>query len=248
MRPISRICGTSNRCWRRLGSIMWRWSPGSSRPTRRDGFAWCDLGCGQGVTAAILAATHPAGMFHGIDAMPAHIDHARRLAAAAAIPNAAVSCRRFCRGDRSRIAAVRLHCRARRLYLDRPRGAARLAPVHRPAPQTGRPRLSRLQRDAGLGARSAVPGSGAASSAAPCPATMPRALPPPPSSPAALAEPASRHWRRASSSRNCRSGRKTIRRPISSTSSCPPHGSRSTSPRSEETWRRSASSRSAPRH
>src|SRR5439155_10570920 len=42
---------------------------------------------GQGVTAAILAATHPCGVFHGIDAMPAHIDHARRLAAAAAIPN-----------------------------------------------------------------------------------------------------------------------------------------------------------------
>src|SRR4051794_12944444 len=38
-------------------------------PARGDGFAWCDLGCGQGVTAAILAATHPAGEFHGIDAM-----------------------------------------------------------------------------------------------------------------------------------------------------------------------------------
>src|SRR5260370_21467323 len=55
--------------------------------TRTSGFAWCDLGCGQGVTAAILAATHPSGIFHGIDAMPAHIDHARRLAEAAAIPN-----------------------------------------------------------------------------------------------------------------------------------------------------------------
>ena len=60
---------------------------GIEPPSRRDGFAWCDLGCGQGVTAAILAATHPCGVFHGIDAMPAHIDHARRLAAAAAIPN-----------------------------------------------------------------------------------------------------------------------------------------------------------------
>src|SRR5438552_12362699 len=56
-------------------------------PARQDGFAWCDLGCGQGVTAAILAATHPTGVFHGIDAMAAHIDHARRLAAAAAVPN-----------------------------------------------------------------------------------------------------------------------------------------------------------------
>jgi hypothetical protein len=31
---------------------------GVEPPDRRDGFAWCDLGCGQGVTAAILAATH----------------------------------------------------------------------------------------------------------------------------------------------------------------------------------------------
>ena len=60
---------------------------GIEPPARQNGFAWCDLGCGQGVTAAILAATHPSGVFHGIDAMPAHIDHARRLAAAAAIPN-----------------------------------------------------------------------------------------------------------------------------------------------------------------
>jgi SAM-dependent methyltransferase len=60
---------------------------GIEPPARKNGFAWCDLGCGQGVTAAILAATHPSGVFHGIDAMPMHIDHARRLAAAAAIPN-----------------------------------------------------------------------------------------------------------------------------------------------------------------
>ena len=56
-------------------------------PARNSGFTWCDLGCGQGVTANILAATHPGGDFHAIDAMPAHIDHAQRLAAEAAIPN-----------------------------------------------------------------------------------------------------------------------------------------------------------------
>jgi SAM-dependent methyltransferase len=60
---------------------------GIEPPARQNGFAWCDLGCGQGVTAAILATTHPSGVFHGIDAMPEHIDHARRLAVAAAIPN-----------------------------------------------------------------------------------------------------------------------------------------------------------------
>jgi len=61
---------------------------GVTPPARDGGFAWCDLGCGQGVTPAILAATHPTGSFHGIDAMPAHIEHATRLAAEADAPNA----------------------------------------------------------------------------------------------------------------------------------------------------------------
>src|SRR5437764_10467740 len=61
---------------------------GVAPPARDRGFAWCDLGCGQGVTAAILAATHPTGTFHGIDAMPAHIEHAVRLAGEADAPNA----------------------------------------------------------------------------------------------------------------------------------------------------------------
>lgn len=58
-------------------------------PPACDGsFTWCDLGCGAGVTAAILAATHPHGSFHGIDAMPIHMDDARRLRRDAEIPNA----------------------------------------------------------------------------------------------------------------------------------------------------------------
>ena len=61
---------------------------GVTPPSREGGFAWCDLGCGQGVTAAILAATHPAGSFHGVDAMPVHIEHATRLAAEADAANA----------------------------------------------------------------------------------------------------------------------------------------------------------------
>src|SRR5580692_12158022 len=56
-------------------------------PARRVGFTWCDLGCGQGLTAAMLAAMHPAGQFHGVDAMPEHIAHARGIAAEAAIGN-----------------------------------------------------------------------------------------------------------------------------------------------------------------
>jgi len=64
-------------------ALLQGWAP----PVRKRGFAWCDLGCGQGVTAAVLAATHPEGNFYGIDAMPAHIAHARRLAAEAGISN-----------------------------------------------------------------------------------------------------------------------------------------------------------------
>jgi trans-aconitate methyltransferase len=52
---------------------------GIAPPDRRNGFSWCELGCGQGVTAAILAATHPQGVFHGIDVNPEHIANARRL-------------------------------------------------------------------------------------------------------------------------------------------------------------------------
>ena len=65
---------------------------GVDPPPRKPGFAWCELGCGQGVTANMLAATHPHGAFHAIDAMPVHIDHARRLAAEAAIPNIRFHC------------------------------------------------------------------------------------------------------------------------------------------------------------
>ena len=65
---------------------------GVEPPPREPGFAWCELGCGQGVTANMLAATHPRGIFHAIDAMLVHIDHARRLAAEAAIPNIGFHC------------------------------------------------------------------------------------------------------------------------------------------------------------
>ena len=60
---------------------------GFAPPARDCGFSWCDLGCGLGLTATILAATHPSGRFCGIDAMPAHIDEAQRFAAECAIEN-----------------------------------------------------------------------------------------------------------------------------------------------------------------
>jgi len=56
-------------------------------PARKDEFAWCDLGCGQGATAVMLAAMYPRGQFHGIDAMPEHTDHGRRFAAEGEVAN-----------------------------------------------------------------------------------------------------------------------------------------------------------------
>ena len=56
-------------------------------PSRVGEFSWCDLGCGQGVTATILAATHPAGRFYGIDVLAAHVDTAQRFSTECAIKN-----------------------------------------------------------------------------------------------------------------------------------------------------------------
>jgi SAM-dependent methyltransferase len=67
---------------------------GFAPANREVGFAWCDLGCGQGITATILAATHPKATVYGIDVMPQHIDHARRMASDASIRNAI-----FCAAD-----------------------------------------------------------------------------------------------------------------------------------------------------
>jgi SAM-dependent methyltransferase len=60
---------------------------GFAPPSRDRKFAWCDLGCGQGMTATILAATHPAGHFCGIDFMAMHIENARRFAKECGIDN-----------------------------------------------------------------------------------------------------------------------------------------------------------------
>ena len=58
------------------------------RPPRRDdGFAWCELGCGPGMAPIIFAATHPAGRFHGIDAMPDHIGRGSRISERAGLDN-----------------------------------------------------------------------------------------------------------------------------------------------------------------
>jgi SAM-dependent methyltransferase len=60
---------------------------GMSPPNRDAGFSWCDFGCGQGLTATVLAATHPRGRFVGVDLMPEHIGNARQLAEDAGVGN-----------------------------------------------------------------------------------------------------------------------------------------------------------------
>jgi SAM-dependent methyltransferase len=60
---------------------------GFAAPKRDDGFAWCELGCGPGIAPIIFAATHPEGVFHGIDAMPDHIARGRAIAERAGLEN-----------------------------------------------------------------------------------------------------------------------------------------------------------------
>lgn len=48
---------------------------------------YCELGCGQGFSANLLAAANPRMQFHAMDFNPAHIVNARRLAAEAKLAN-----------------------------------------------------------------------------------------------------------------------------------------------------------------
>ena len=56
-------------------------------PPIDDGFTYCELGCGVGVTALILAATNPRGRFIAVDFHPVHILKARTIARAAGLTN-----------------------------------------------------------------------------------------------------------------------------------------------------------------
>ena len=58
------------------------------RPPRIDRrFRWCDLGCGQGLTALGVAACHPQAEVFAFDFSPTHIDNARVMAEQAGIGN-----------------------------------------------------------------------------------------------------------------------------------------------------------------
>lgn len=66
--------------------VLRGWRP----PADLDGaFAYAELGCGHGVSSAVLAAAHPAARFTAVDFNPAHIAGAQRLAAEAGLGNAA---------------------------------------------------------------------------------------------------------------------------------------------------------------
>lgn len=60
---------------------------GFEPPSRSGRFAWCELGCGRGLTAAVIAGTHPRGAVHGIDAYAPHVEQARRLGERSGIAN-----------------------------------------------------------------------------------------------------------------------------------------------------------------
>src|SRR4051812_26521029 len=61
---------------------------GLAPPPRRDGrFRYCELGCGQGLTALVLAAANPRAEIVAVDFNPAHIARASDLAAEAGLGN-----------------------------------------------------------------------------------------------------------------------------------------------------------------
>ncbi|HEX3485401.1 MAG TPA: class I SAM-dependent methyltransferase [Micropepsaceae bacterium] len=60
---------------------------GYEPPDVADGFSYCELGCGKGMTTLMLAAANPNATFHAVDFNPAHIAHARSRARAAQLSN-----------------------------------------------------------------------------------------------------------------------------------------------------------------
>ena len=51
------------------------------------GYTYCELGCGQGYTTAVLAASNSNGRFWGVDFNPSHIAGANKMKAAAGLTN-----------------------------------------------------------------------------------------------------------------------------------------------------------------
>jgi SAM-dependent methyltransferase len=72
--------------WLDLVAIICGFAPPRRDPTQQ-GFAWCELGCGPGMAPIIFAATHPEGVFHGVDVMPDHIARGSAIARGAGLDN-----------------------------------------------------------------------------------------------------------------------------------------------------------------
>lgn len=69
---------------------------GGFRPRPLDQpFTWCDYGCGNGVTANILAGCFPQGKFYGVDFLREHITAAEMLAVRGGLDNTAFLCKGF---------------------------------------------------------------------------------------------------------------------------------------------------------
>ncbi|MBL8630823.1 MAG: class I SAM-dependent methyltransferase, partial [Rhodospirillaceae bacterium] len=66
------------------------------RPRPLDGdFTWCDYGCGNGITANILAGCFPKAHFYGVDFLRQHITTAETLAVRGGLDNATFLCKGF---------------------------------------------------------------------------------------------------------------------------------------------------------
>lgn len=60
---------------------------GVAPPRLNQGFDYCELGCGQGLSTTLLAAVFPQGRFWGVDFNPAHISLAQKFAREAGLEN-----------------------------------------------------------------------------------------------------------------------------------------------------------------
>jgi len=58
-------------------------------------FTWCDYGCGNGLTANVLAACYPHAQFHGVDFLKTHIRTAETLSLRGGLDNTKFHCKRF---------------------------------------------------------------------------------------------------------------------------------------------------------
>lgn len=73
--------------WLNLASLLNGYRP---RPLDQP-FRWCDIGCGQGLTALGVATLYPQAEIYGFDFNPSHIENAARLASEASLSNALFS-------------------------------------------------------------------------------------------------------------------------------------------------------------